>query len=56
MIAKRSTIQKVAWILRNYMPEETARLLVARLLDDTVPSGNKSYDETIRRLSREMMS
>ena len=50
MAANLNTLDQVVTILRNYVDRTTLRVICHRLFIETVPSGNKSYDETIRRL------
>lgn len=51
MVANINTITKIVVILRRRLSEAQIKTLVRELLEETVPSGNKSYDETINRLA-----
>jgi hypothetical protein len=50
MAASPDTIKKILRVLRDHECETVVQLIVRRLWKETVPSGNKSYDVTVRRL------
>ena len=50
MAANYKTIEKVVKILDEETNQETVVKIVRRLRAETLPSGNASYDETVRRL------
>lgn len=52
MPANFPTIEKVKRILLEELDETRAVFLIQRLIRETVPSGNASYDETIRRMAK----
>ena len=53
MAASEKTLRKVLQILGDSVTaQEDVIEIVNRLYTETVPSGNKSYDETITRLRR----
>jgi hypothetical protein len=51
MSASYKTLDKAVSILRDFLSDNARMTLLQRLLDETVPSGNTSYDATIRRLA-----
>lgn len=50
MAANKKTIQKMLEILRFEVGRSQAEVIIERLLKETVPSGNGSYDTTIHLL------
>lgn len=50
MAANKKTIQKMLEILRFEVGRSQAETVIERLLKETVPSGNSSYDTTIHLL------
>jgi hypothetical protein len=50
MSANYKTIEKVIKILAEEVGQEKTITVLRRLQRETVPSGNKSYDETVCRL------
>jgi len=55
MAASLNTVKKILRILRDHECETVIQLIVRRLGAETVPSGNKSYDATIRLLMTETL-
>lgn len=55
MAASKKTVQTVVEILLGEIGHPVSRSLVTRLMKETVPSGNKSYDKTILAVAAELV-